>query len=99
MKKQDSKYFHIYNMRIPPDVWEDLVAVSSITTKSVGALLNEGARLVVQKTRENISQYRQDSAIVRTAAVDFLDPDIGPDQLKDNLDWIDKASGKEGNGK
>ena len=30
-----------------------------------------------------------------------LDPDIGPDQLKDNLDWIDKASGRdrEGNGK
>jgi len=28
-----------------------------------------------------------------------LDPDIGPDQLKDSLDWIDKASGKEGNGK
>ena len=28
-----------------------------------------------------------------------LDPDIGPDQLKDNLDWVNKASGKEGNGK
>ena len=30
-----------------------------------------------------------------------LDPDIGPDQLKDSLDWIDKASGRdrEGNGK
>ena len=28
-----------------------------------------------------------------------LDPDLGPDQLKDNLDWIDKASGREGNGK
>ena len=34
-----------------------------------------------------------------------MDPDIGPDQLKDNLDWIvskdwiDKASGREGNGK
>ena len=28
-----------------------------------------------------------------------LDPDIGPDRLKDNLDWIDKASGREGNGK
>ena len=28
-----------------------------------------------------------------------LDPDIGPDQLKDNLDWANKASGKEGNGK
>ena len=34
-------------------------------------------------------------------SLDFLDPDIGPDQLKDNLDWIDKASGRdrEGNGK
>ena len=28
-----------------------------------------------------------------------LDPDIGPDQLKDSLDWIDRASGREGNGK
>ena len=28
-----------------------------------------------------------------------LGPDIGPDQSKDNLDWIDKASGREGNGK
>ena len=28
-----------------------------------------------------------------------LDPDLGPDPLKDNLDWIDKASGREGNGK
>jgi hypothetical protein len=27
------------------------------------------------------------------------DPDIGPDQLKDSLDWIDQASGREGNGK
>ena len=31
------------------------------------------------------------------------DPDIGPDQLKDSLDysldWIDGASGREGNGK
>ena len=34
-------------------------------------------------------------------SLDFLDPDIGPDQLKDSLDWIDKASGRdrEGNGK
>ena len=24
-----------------------------------------------------------------------LDPDIGPDQLKDSLDWIDQASGRD----
>ena len=49
-----------------------------------------------------INEYEYDKEWKRPdRSLDFLDPDIGPDQLKDNLDWIDKASGRdrEGNGK
>ena len=49
-----------------------------------------------------INEYEYDKEWKRPdRSLDFLDPDIGPDQLKDSLDWIDKASGRdrEGNGK
>ena len=50
----------------------------------------------------SINEYEYEKEWSRPdRSLEFLDPDIGPDQLKDNLDWIDKASGRdrEGNGK
>ena len=57
---------HQYAARIQDDYWQDLLAVQKFTTKSINALLNEGVREVVRKTKQEMGQYRKDRETIRT---------------------------------
>lgn len=62
------KTHHDYPARLTQDNWHDLIAVKKITTKSINALLNEGVREVVRKTKEEMGQYRKDRQSIRSSA-------------------------------
>jgi hypothetical protein len=62
------KNHHQYPTRIQNDYWLDLLSVQKITTKSINALLNEGVREVVRKTKEEMGQYRKDRESIRSSA-------------------------------
>ena len=62
------KNHHQYPTRIQNDYWLDLLSVQKITTKSINALLNEGVREVVRKTKEEMGQYRKDRETIRSIA-------------------------------
>ena len=62
------KNHHQYSTRIQNDYWLDLLSVQKITTKSINALLNEGVREVVRKTKEEMGQYRKDRESIRSSA-------------------------------
>ena len=62
------KTHHDYPARLTQDNWHDLVAVKKITTRSINALLNEGVREVVKKTKEDLGQYRKDRETIRTVS-------------------------------
>ena len=62
------KTHHQYPTRIQNDYWLDLLSVQKITTKSINALLNEGVREVVRKTKEEMGQYRKDRETVRSVS-------------------------------
>ncbi len=62
------KNHHQYATRIQNDYWLDLLSVQKITTKSINALLNEGVREVVRKTKEEMGQYRKDRETIRSSA-------------------------------
>ena len=62
------KTHHQYPTRIQNDYWLDLLSVQKITTKSINALLNEGVREVVRKTKLEMSQYRKDRETVRSVS-------------------------------
>jgi hypothetical protein len=62
------KNHHQYPTRIQNDYWLDLLSVQKITTKSINALLNEGVREVVRKTKEEMGQYRKDRETIRSSA-------------------------------
>ena len=62
------KNHHQYPTRIQNDYWLDLLSVQKITTKSINALLNEGVREVVRKTKEELGHYRKDRETIRTAS-------------------------------
>jgi hypothetical protein len=62
------KNHHQYPTRIQNDYWLDLLSVQKITTKSINALLNEGVREVVRKTKEEMGQYRKDRESIRSNA-------------------------------
>ena len=59
---------HQYPTRLEQDVWMDLLAVKKITTQSINALLNRGARLAVKETKEELGQYRKDRETIRSVA-------------------------------
>ena len=61
------KNHHQYPTRIQNDYWLDLLSVQKITTKSINALLNEGVREVVRKTKEEMGQYRKDRESIRSS--------------------------------
>lgn len=48
--------------------WQDLLAVKKIDGRSINSILNEGVRLAVTKTKENLGQYRKDRETIRTIA-------------------------------
>jgi hypothetical protein len=62
------KNHHQYPTRIQNDYWLDLLSVQKITTKSINALLNEGVREVVRKTKEEMGQYRKDRETIRSVS-------------------------------
>ena len=62
------KNHHQYPTRIQNDYWLDLLSVQKITTKSINALLNEGVREVVRKTKEEMGQNRKDRETIRSSA-------------------------------
>ena len=62
------KTHHQYPTRIQNDYWLDLLSVQKITTKSINALLNEGVREVVKKTKQEMGQYRKDRETIRSSA-------------------------------
>ena len=62
------KNHHQYPTRTQNDYWLDLLSVQKITTKSINALLNEGVREVVRKTKEEMGQYRKDRESIRSSA-------------------------------
>ena len=59
---------HQYPTRLENEIWTDLLAVQKITTKSINALLNEGAVEVVKKTKQELGHYRKDRETVRSVA-------------------------------
>ena len=59
---------HEYPARITTDIWLDLLAVQKIDGRSINSLINEGARLMVRKSKENLGQYRKDRETIRLVA-------------------------------
>ena len=50
---------HIYNARIPDDVWTVVSTVSDLDFRSKNSLIVEGLRLVCQDRLEKKSQWRR----------------------------------------
>jgi hypothetical protein len=62
------KTHHPYAANITMENWLDLLAVQQIDGRSINSLINEGARLMVRKTKENLGQYRKDRETIRSVA-------------------------------
>ena len=62
------KTHHPYAANITMENWQDLLAVQKIDGRSINSLINEGARLMVRKTKENLGQYRKDRETIRSVA-------------------------------
>ena len=63
-----TQHHHQYPTRLENEIWTDLLAVQKITTKSINALLNEGAIEVVKKTKQEMGNYRKDRETIRSVA-------------------------------
>ena len=50
---------HIYNARIPDDIWTVVTTVSDLDFRSKNSLIVEGLRLVCQDRLEKKSQWRR----------------------------------------
>ena len=59
---------HEYPARITADNWLDLLAVQKIDGRSINSLINEGARELVKKTKQELGQYRKDRETIRSVA-------------------------------
>ena len=62
------KTHHDYPARITADNWLDLLAVQKIDGRSINSLINEGAREVVKKTKQELGNYRKDRETIRSVA-------------------------------
>ena len=62
------KTHHEYPARITTDNWLDLLAVQKIDGRSINSLINEGARELVKKTKQELGQYRKDRETIRSVA-------------------------------
>ena len=50
---------HIYNARIPDDVWSALQSVKELDSRSCNSMIVEGLRHVLQDRLEKKSQWRR----------------------------------------
>jgi len=66
------KTHHPYAANITMENWLDLLAVQKIDGRSINSLINEGARLMVRKTKENLGQYRKDRETIRSIAQGWI---------------------------
>ena len=62
------KTHHPYAANITIENWLDLLAVQKIDGRSINSLINEGAREVVRKTKEEMGQYRKDRETIRSVS-------------------------------
>jgi len=62
------KTHHPYAANITMENWLDLLAVQKIDGRSINSLINEGAREVVKKTKQELGNYRKDRETIRSIA-------------------------------
>ena len=62
------KTHHPYAANITMENWLDLLAVQKIDGRSINSLINECAREVVKKTKQELGNYRKDRETIRSVS-------------------------------
>jgi hypothetical protein len=50
---------HIYNAKIPDDLWSVVTTIKELDSRSANSIINEGLRLVCQDRLEKKAQWRR----------------------------------------